>query len=189
MEEPRAEKVAVVAEVQERLAGASAAILTEYRGMDVAQITRLRRQLRDAGSEFKIYKNTLVRFAARNLDLELDELLTGPTAIAFVGTRADGAAGDPVATAQTLRAFARDVPALVVKGGVLGTRTISADDARALADMPPREQVLAQIAGLLDAPMTQFVRLLDTVPRDLTYAIGALIEKQGGAPAEADAAA
>ncbi len=184
MEEPRAEKVAVVAEVQERLAGAQAAILTEYRGMDVAQITRLRRQLREAGSEFKIYKNTLVRFAARNLDLELDELLTGPTAIAFVGTNSDGSTADPVATAKTLRAFARDVPALIVKGGVLGTRTISADDARALADMPPREQVLAQIAGLLDAPMGQFVRLLDAVPRDIVYAVQALIDKQGGEPTD-----
>lgn len=186
MDDPRPEKVAVVAEVQERLASSQAAILTEYRGMNVAQITALRRQLRPAGGEYKIYKNTLVRFAARNLEIDLDELLVGPTAIAFVGTEAGA---DPVGVAKALRSYAREVPALVVKGGVLGTRAISADDARALADMPPREQVLAQIAGLFAAPMTQFAQLLDAVPRDITYALQALIDKQGGAPAEADEAA
>src|SRR6478609_6392128 len=103
MENPRPEKVAIVAEVQERLESADAAILTEYRGLDVAQITRLRRQLREAGAEYKVYKNTLVRFAARNLEMDLDSLLTGPTAIAFVGQRADGTPGDPVAVAKTLR--------------------------------------------------------------------------------------
>lgn len=189
MEDPRPEKVAVVAEVQERLAGAQAAILTEYRGLNVAQITALRRQLRAAGGEYTIYKNSLVRFAARNLDIDLEQMLTGPTAIAFVGTAPDGRAADPVAVAKALRSYAREVPALVVKGGVLGTRTISAEDARALADMPPREQVLAQLAGLFNAPMTQMAQLLDAVPRDITYAVQALIDKQGGAPAEAGEAA
>src|SRR5690606_32071220 len=170
VEDPRPEKVAVVAEVQERLSNTRAAILTEYRGMNVTQITALRRQLRAAGGEYKIYKNTLVRFAARNLELDIEPMLTGPTAIAFVGNRPDGAPADAVAVAKALRTYAREVPALVVKGGVLGTRTITAEDARALADMPPREQVLAQIAGLFSAPMTQMAQLLDAVPRDITYA-------------------
>ena len=148
--------------------------------MNVSQITRLRRQLRDAGGEYRIYKNTLVRFAARNLDIELDDLLSGPTAIAFVGNKPDGSAGDAVAVAKMLRSFQRDTPALSVKGGVLGARRISAEDARALADMPPREQVLAEIAGLLAAPLSQMAALLDAVPRNMTYAIQALIDQRGG---------
>lgn len=188
MDGPRPEKVAIVAEVEEKLRASSAAILTEYRGMNVKQITTLRRTLTEVGGEYKVYKNTLVRFAARNLSLDLDETLTGPTAIAFVGTKPDGSAGDAVAVAKVLRTYAREVPALIVKGGVLGTRAITAEDARALADMPPREQVLAEIAGLFAAPMTQVAQLLDVIPRNFTYAVQAFIDQQGGAPAEADAA-
>ncbi len=85
MDDPRPEKVAVVDEVREKLSGADAAILTEYRGLKVGELAELRKNLRGAGGEYKVYKNTLVRFAARDLGLaELDELLTGPTAIAFV---------------------------------------------------------------------------------------------------------
>ena len=187
MDQPRPEKVATVAEVQKKLGDASAVILTEYRGMTVKQITDLRRQLRPAGGEYKVYKNTLVRFAARNLDLELDDLLKGPTAIAFVGNKPDGSAGDPVAVAKMLRAYTRDVPVLLVKGGVLGDRAITADDARALADMPPREQVLAEIAGLLAAPLSQMAGLLDAIPRNFVYAVQALIDSKGGASAETEA--
>ncbi len=87
MENPRPEKVAVVDEVRERFSASSAALLTEYRGLDVAQMAALRRSLREAGGSYKIYKNTLVRFAARDLGLEIEDLLTGPTAIAFVRRR------------------------------------------------------------------------------------------------------
>jgi large subunit ribosomal protein L10 len=188
VDNPRPEKVAIVREVQERLAAADAAILTEYRGLNVAQISRLRRQLRESGGEYKVYKNTLVRFAARNLDMDLDDLLTGPTAIAFIGRQADGTPGDPVGVAKTLRAYAREVPALVVKGGVMGTTPLSAEDARALADMPPREQVLAEIAGMLTAPAQQIAGLVDAAVRDVAYATRALIDRQGGEPEESEAA-
>jgi len=180
MDNPRPEKVEVVAEVQAKLASAEAAIITEYRGMTVAQMSGLRRQLRDQGGEYRVYKNTLVRIAANNLDLELDELLVGPTAIAFIGTKADGSDGDIAGVAKALRGFSREVPALVIKGGVLGTRTIDADGARALADMPSREQVLAQFAGLLEAPLSQMASLLAAPARDIAYAVQALIDKQGG---------
>src|ERR1700704_5175688 len=113
MENPRAEKVAVVDEVRGKFSAASAAVLTEYRGLDVASISQLRRALREAGGEYKIYKNTLVRFAARDLGLEIGELRTGPTAIAFVD-------GDAAAVAKALRDSARVNPALVVKGALLG---------------------------------------------------------------------
>ena len=84
MENPRPEKVAVVDEVKDRLSASQAALLTEYRGLDVGNMSVLRRALREAGGEYKIYKNTLVRFAARDLGIEIDDFLTGPTAIAFV---------------------------------------------------------------------------------------------------------
>lgn len=180
MENPRPEKVAVVEEVQGKLANSEAAIITEYRGMTVAQMSNLRRQMRDAGGEYCVYKNTLVRIAANNLELSLDELLVGPTAIAFVGAKADGSAGDIAAVAKALRSFSRDVPALIVKGGVLGTRTIDAEDAKNLADMPSREQVLAQIAGLLEAPLSQMASLLEAPVRDIAYAVQALVDKQDG---------
>jgi large subunit ribosomal protein L10 len=184
VDNPRAEKVAVVTEVREKLQGSDAAVLTEYRGLNVAAMSELRRALRAAGGEYKIYKNTLVRFAARDLGLEIDDLLTGPTAIAFVG-------GDAAAVAKTLRDYGKTNPALVVKGGLLGTRIITSADVTALADLPSREQLLSQIAGLFAAPMQQFAGLLAAVPRDFAYALQALIEKGGGpdAPTEAPAPA
>jgi large subunit ribosomal protein L10 len=187
MENPRPEKVTILAEVQGKLESANTAILTEYRGMNVAQITRLRRQLRESGCEYKVYKNTLVRFAARNLEIDIDELLHGPTAIAFVDRKADGTPGDPVGVAKTLRSYAREVPALIVKGGVMGRSTLSADEARALADMPSREQILAEIAGLFTAPAQQIAGLIDAAARDVLYAVQALIDRQGGAPEESPA--
>ncbi|HEY5153422.1 MAG TPA: 50S ribosomal protein L10, partial [Acidimicrobiales bacterium] len=120
MENPRPEKVAVVDEVRERFSSSDAALLTEYRGLNVAQMATLRRSLREAGGTYKIYKNTLVRFAARDLGLEIDDLLTGPTAIAFVE-------GDPVTVAKALRDFAKVNEQLVVKGGILGDALLSAD--------------------------------------------------------------
>lgn len=175
MENPRAEKVAVVNEVREKFSAAGAAVLTEYRGLNVAAISQLRRQLREAGGEYKIYKNTLVRFAARDLGLEIDELLTGPTAIAFVE-------GDAAAVAKTLRDYARTNPALIVKGGLLGTKSLSADDVRALADLPSRDVLLSQLAGALAAPLQQFAGLLQALPRNFAYGLKALLDERGGAP-------
>ena len=179
MENPRPEKVAVVDEVQERLTSASAALLTEYRGLDVTAIGELRRALRQAGGDYKVYKNTLVRFAARNAGLELDELLTGPTAIAFVVERPDGAPADAVLVAKALRDFARTNPALVVKGGIMADKALSAEEARALADVEPRDVLLARFAGALAAPMQQFAGLLQALPRNFAYGLQALIDQEG----------
>ncbi|HYI61938.1 MAG TPA: 50S ribosomal protein L10 [Acidimicrobiales bacterium] len=180
MDEPRADKVAVVTEVGERFDAAEAAVLTEYRGLNVAAMAELRAALRTAGGTYKIYKNTLVRLAARERGLELDDLLTGPTAIAFVD-------GDVAGVAKAIRDYARTNPALVVKGGLLGSAVVGADDITALADLPPRDQMLAQIAGLFAAPMQQMASLLDAVPRSFSYALNALIEAGGapGAPTDA----
>jgi large subunit ribosomal protein L10 len=186
MENPRPEKVAVVDDVRERLEATSAALLTEYRGLDVTAISDLRRALRAAGGEYKIYKNTLVRFAARDLGLELDELLTGPTAITFITDKPDGTPGDAVDVAKALRDFAKTNPNLVVKGGVLGTKPLSADEAKALADVEPREVLLAKLAGVIAAPMVQFAGLLEALPRNFAYGLKALIDQQGGVPETAD---
>jgi len=189
MENPRPEKVAVVEEVRERLDSASAALLTEYRGLDVRSISELRRALRAAGGDYKIYKNTLVRLAVRDLGLELEELLTGPTAIAFITERPDGTPGDAVDVAKALRDFAKANPALVVKGGVLGTRPLTADEANALADVEPREVLLAKLAGGMAAPLQQFAGLVQALPRNLAYGLKALIDQGGGVPETAAAAA
>ncbi len=179
--EPRPEKVAVVAEVRERLAAASATILTEYRGLRVADLERLRQALAAAGGEYKVYKNTLVRRAAREEGLEgLDTLLEGPTAIAFVKD-------DVGSVAKVLRDFARTSPALVVKGGLLGTNLLDARSATALADLPSREALLAQLAGMLAAPMQRFAALLAAVPQKMAYGLQALIDQrreagEGGEP-------
>lgn len=178
MDNPRPEKVAVVDEVRQRFSDADAVLLTEYRGITVGELAALRRALREAGGDYKVYKNTLVRFATRDLGLELDDQLTGPTAIAFVPS---GGGGDPVTVAKALRDFAKGNPNLVVKGGVLGDVLLSADDAKALADVAPREELLARLAGLIAAPMQQFAGLLQAIPRDFAYGLAALIE-EGGAP-------
>lgn len=183
MEDPRPEKVAVVDEVRERLDETSAAILAEYRGLSVGQMAELRTRLRGAGGEIKVYKNTLVRFAARDLGLEIEELLTGPTAIAFVTEKPTGDAGDAVEVAKVLKDFGREFPALVVKGGVLGDKLLSADDTRALADVEPREVLLAKLAGAMAAPMQQFAGLLQALPRNLAYGLKALIDQGGAAGA------
>jgi large subunit ribosomal protein L10 len=183
MENPRPEKVAVVDEVRERLASSKAALLTEYRGLDVKSISDLRRALRAAGGDYKIYKNTLVRFAVRELGLDIEDLLIGPTAIAFVvDTKPDGSPADAVDVAKALRDFARTNPALVVKGGVLSEKLLSATDARALADIEPREVLLARLAGAMAAPMQQLAGLLQALPRNLAYGLAALIDDRGGAP-------
>jgi large subunit ribosomal protein L10 len=184
MENPRAEKVAVVEEVRERLNSASGVLLTEYRGLKVSELAELRRSLRGAGGDYKIYKNTLVRLAVADLNLsELDEMLTGPTAIAFVD-------GDAAAVAKALRDYSRTNPNLVVKGGLLGRSILSSAGAAALADLPSREVLLARLAGGLAAPLQQFAGLLQALPRNLAYGLKALID-QGGAsgavPLAADA--
>jgi len=179
MDNPRPEKVAVVDEVKARLEDSDAAFLTEYRGLTVKDIASLRGQLRSFGADYKIYKNTLVRFAVRDLDLtDLEPSLTGPTAITFIK-------GDAAAVAKTLRDFAKTNPNLVVKGGVLGSKALTAKDAAALADLPSREVVLSQFAGLLAQPMQQFAGLLQALPRNFAYGLKALVEKGGASDAPA----
>ena len=177
---PRPEKVAVVEEVRERLEGADAAILTDYRGLKVGDLAALRRQLRTAGADYKIFKNTLVRRATADTDRSvIDPLLEGPTAIAFVRD-------DVAAAAKVLRDFGRIHPQLVVKGGLLGSKLLDARDAAVLADLPSRDALLAQLAGALAAPMQRLAGLLQALPRDFAYGLSALVAKrreESGEPA------
>ena len=193
MGEPRADKVAVVAEVKEKLESAGGVVLTEYRGLDVPGIAELRKNLAPAGGEYKIYKNTLVRRAANELGMELDDLLVGPTALAFVGEKADGTAGDPAAVAKALRDYAKGNDALVIKGGLLDGAALSQDDIKALADLPSREVLLSEFAGAMEYILGDFAGVLDAKLREFVYAMDELIDKGGpsgagsaGAEATAD---
>lgn len=179
MDNPRADKVAVVNEVKERFTSSSAVLLTEYRGLNVSALAELRRSLREAGCDYKVYKNTLVRLAVKDAGLEIDDdMLVGPTALAFVGEGADGAPGDPVPVAKALSEFAKSHPDLVVKGGVMDDRALSADEAKRLANIESRDVLLARLAGGFAAPMQQFAGLLEAVPRKLAYGMQALIDKK-----------
>ncbi len=184
MDNPRAEKVAVVDEVRGRLESSDGALLTEYRGLTVAELADLRRDLAAAGGDYKVYKNTLVRLAvADGAQAEIQGLLTGPTAIAFVK-------GDVSAVAKALRDFARGNPNLVVKGGVVGSGILSARDINLLADLPSRHTLLAQFAGALAAPLQQLAGLVQALPRNLAFGLSALIEQRqvAGEVVEAPAA-
>jgi large subunit ribosomal protein L10 len=185
----RPEKVATVEEIKEKLEGARAAVLTEYRGLKVSELADLRASLRAAEAEYKVYKNTLARRAAEEAGLgDLVSLLQGPTAITFVK-------GDAVAVAKALRDYSRTNANLVVKGGILGTRVIQPNDVVALADIEPREVLLAKIAGGFQAPLVKAAGLFQAFTRNMAYGIKALIDQRvaaGEAPppaeAEADAA-
>ncbi len=174
MDNPRAEKVAVVNEVRERMEAADGALLTEYRGLTVAELAQLRRELAAAGGDYKVYKNTLVRLAVADTPREgMSEMLTGPTAIAFVQ-------GDVSAVAKALRDFSRANPNLVIKGGLVGTAIMSAADIGVLAELPSRETLLAQFAGALSAPLQQLAGLMQALPRNLAYGISALLDQRQG---------
>jgi large subunit ribosomal protein L10 len=146
------EKSAAVAEITAEFNDSSAAVLTEYRGLTVSQITELRRALGDS-TRYAVVKNTLTKIAADRAGVTgLDDLLVGPTAVAFV-------TGDPVVAAKGLRDFSRANPALIIKGGVVEGRTMSADDIRKLADVESRDVLLAKLAGALSGSLSKAVGL------------------------------
>jgi len=170
--EPRADKVAVVKEIVAKLNDADAVFVTEYRGLTVSQLADIRNALRPNDAEHVIYKNTLAKLAIREAGLDsLDEFMTGPTALTFVK-------GDVAGAAKALRDSAKTLPALVVKGGVLGEAALSDADVKALADLPSRDELLAKFAGALQAPLVKTAGLLQALPRNFAYGLSALIEKQ-----------
>jgi large subunit ribosomal protein L10 len=168
-------KTAVIDDIKARLETSDAAVLTEYRGLTVRDIAALRAALRPAATDYKIFKNTLARRAARDAGLDdIIESLEGPVAIAFV--RRDG--GDAVTAAKALRDFARTNPNLVLKGGLLGPRVLTSNDVEALADVPPRDQLLARLAGGFQAPMVKAAGLFQAFTRNMAYGVKALIDQR-----------
>jgi len=141
-----AEKQQLVAEVADKLRSSASTVIADYRGLTVAQVTELRKQLREAGVEFKVVKNTLTRRATAETELtELDQHLTGPTAIAF--------SADAIAPAKILSEFAKKNENLKVKAGVVEGRVVDADQIKALAALPNREGLLSMLLSVLQAPI------------------------------------
>ncbi len=173
--EPRADKVAIVKEIATKMTNANAVFLTEYRGMTVGQLADLRTALRPNDAEHTVYKNTLARLAAADAGVEgLDDLFVGPTALTFAN-------GDIAGAAKALKETAKTNPHLVLKGGSLGGAVLSADDINALADLPSREELLAQFAGALQAPLVKTAGLLQALPRNFAFGLAALIDQKADA--------
>jgi large subunit ribosomal protein L10 len=175
---PNAEKAGTVAEIVDRFNNASAAVITEYRGLSVKQVTDLRRALgRD--TTYAVVKNTLTRRAAAEAGVAIDEsLLVGPTAIAFV-------TGDPVEAAKGLRDFARTNPLLVIKGGILDGRSLSAAEMGRIADLESREVLLAKLAGAIKALPARAAGLFQAPLVQMAMLAKALEEKKPAQPAQA----
>jgi large subunit ribosomal protein L10 len=179
-----ARKVEVVDEVKTRVSAATASIVSEYRGLTTSELADLRGALAAAGGDYRIFKNTLVRRAIDGGEYQpLSEYLTGPSALTFVQ-------GDISAVAKALRDFSRNNPLLVIKGGLADGSLLSPGDLAALADLPPRDVLLARLAGALAAPMQQMAGLLQALPRNMAYGLSALIEQRqaGGEELPAEAA-
>jgi len=145
---PRTEKLERVAELKRRIEGSTASLLAEYRGLTVSDITELRRTLREADASLAVVKNTLMQRAATEAGLELTDLLSGPSAVAFVD-------GDAVSAAKKIKAATKQFPTLVLKGGYMEGQVLSADEANRLADLESREVMLSKVAGLLKGEMAR----------------------------------
>lgn len=158
-------KKVVVSEISEKMKEAKSFIVTDYRGLNVAQVTTLRAELRNAGVEYKVLKNTLMTIAANDLGLEgIQDYFNGPTAVAF-------GIEDAVAPAQVLAKFAKQYEALEIKAGILEGKLISVDEIKALADLPSREVLLAKLANVMQSPISGMVNVLQGPIRKLGYAL------------------
>jgi large subunit ribosomal protein L10 len=180
----RPEKVAVVEDIAERFRGSSASVVTEYRGLTMAQLSTLRRSLGDTAT-YRVAKNTLVKRAAQDAGVEgLDELLVGPTAIAFI-------TGEIVDAAKALRDFSRTNQALVIKGGFMDGRPLTVAEVNQLADLESREVLLAKLAGAMKANLSKAAALFAAPASQVARLAQALVDKRaeesGAAPADADA--
>lgn len=171
----RPEKVAKVAELKELLTNSKCAILVDFCGLTVAQDTVLRRKMREAGVNYSVVKNTLLRIAAEEAGIEgLEAVLEHNTAIAV-------APEDPVAVAKIICEFAKENKALKVKIGVLDGKVISADEIKALAALPPKEVLIAKMLGSMNAPISGFVNVLQGTIRNVVYALEAVRKQKESA--------
>ena len=170
----RKEKAVVIEEVSAEVAQAQSVIIAEYRGLDVASITVLRKTARESGVYLRVLKNTLVRRAIAGTPFEgLSDQLTGPLIY--------GISADPVAAAKVLAGFAKDNDKLVLKGGAMPNSVMNQDGVKALATMPSREELLAKLMGTMQAPITQFVRTLNEVPTKFVRGLAAVRDQKEAA--------
>ena len=161
---PTKEKIEAVAEMKERLAGCQIAIAAKYVGMNVFQATNLRTKLRESGVEFKVYKNTLARRALNELGMgKAADFMEGPTAWAF--------SKDPVAPAKILKEFGKEVPFVIMQGGVLEGQPVTQAQLEALAGLPSRHQLLGMVVGTMVMPLRNTVGVLSALPRNLVNAL------------------
>jgi large subunit ribosomal protein L10 len=171
----RADKQAAVAEIADEFSASVGAVLTEYRGLTVKELKDLRRSL-GANADYAVVKNTLAKIAAKNSGIDgFDDLLTGPTAIAFIK-------GDVVETAKGLRDFAKANPNLVIKGGVYEGKTLDAAEVAKLADLESREVLLAKLAGAMTASLSQALYVFNALPQKAAQLAAALQEKAENDP-------
>ena len=181
--EPADSKVALVSELRTLVGVTKAAIITDYRGLSVAELTELRKKLREVDAEYRVVKNTLFKLAAGGsmpID-EMGDLLSGPTAIGF-------AKNDPVAAAKIILDYARDHKALSIKAGVMDGRILSPIQVEALSKTPPREVLLSQMLGAMQSPISGFVGTLGGIISNFVFTLQAIADKQDGGEAETAAA-
>ena len=172
---PTAEKAGAIEELRKRLGGATAAVLTEYRGLTVHQISELRKQLKAASAEYRVVKNRLARVAIEGSPLAaLRPHLTGPIGVVI-------ARKDPAAVAKTLQGFAKTNPALQLRVGVVDGQLLDPQGLKAVADLPSREVLRSQLVGAIQGPLGQLVGLLQAPQREITFI---LAERGKQAPAE-----
>ncbi|NNF64036.1 MAG: 50S ribosomal protein L10 [Acidimicrobiia bacterium] len=177
---PRPEKVEAVESIKNRLEAARAVFLTEYAGLSVKQQQDLRRGLRSGGAEYQVVKMTLARRAAAELEMEaIDELLVGPTALAYAND-------DPVSAAKALKDFSKDNDQLVIKGGMLRGVFLPPEKIAELADIEPREVLLAKIAGAAKAPLSNMAGLMAAFTRNAATVFAALVDKKQEAAPQAE---
>lgn len=172
---PTQEKIDKVTEIQEAIDGCNAMWLVDYRGLTVKQTQELRRSLREADADMKVYKNNLVKIALKNLGLpEMEEQLAGPSGFVFAN-------GDMAASAKTLKTFMKDNEALEFKAGLLNGEAISAETVMAIADLPSREELIAKLLGTISNPTTKLVRTLSEIPGSFVRTLGAIASQKEAA--------
>lgn len=171
---PTMEKINEVALLQDKMSRAKSAVLSDFRGLTVSQVTKLRNKLRAAGVDYKVSKNTLLTIAAKNVGIEgLDDYLKGPTAVAY-------SYDDPVLPAKLIAEFAKEAKLLQIKAGFLNGKALSAAQVTALANLPAKEVLIAKLLGTLNAPATNLVGILTAPTRSLVYALEAVRKAKGG---------